>query len=236
MNIIHSSRLSLSLSLSLLTLLSLGACSEQPLDDDSITSDELVAMSGKSDHALGTNDLCNLVCDVLRAPGDSCFGQDDCHDYCDDNSDRLQGQAMVEYIYCASENPLCYQDMDSCVWSGLYPEPSEENIRLEGAGFTAFQDLDVYASIEDEGGTRHFAQGLVIEGRFSLAWDQIFTYANGQSILYYVDNNQDGSCTPGIDQGGLATVSPGDAFLAPDYVAREEATPASQGSWVCEYF
>lgn len=230
--IINSSRLGLTF----LGLLSLAACSEQSLDN-SITSDELVAMSGKSDHVLSSDELCNLVCDVLREPGGGgCFGQDDCHSYCDENSDRLQGQAMVEYIHCADENPLCYQEMDSCIWSGLYPEPSETNIRLEGVGFSAYEDFDVYASIEDEDAIRRSVQGTVIEGRFSLEWDQIFTYANGQSILYYVDNNQDGSCTPGIDQGGLATVSPGNSFLSPSYVAQEEATPASQGAWVCDYF
>jgi len=193
----------------------------------------IAAKQGKTDSLDGIDDLwlCSYVCEVTREEV-GCFNQQACSDFCTAEATEMDPSAFVAYATCAAENPLCYQFMESCMWHHLYPDPMPIDVHVKGEGFGAHEGLPIIARVDAAVGTAAEAQATVQDGAFELSW-QINEVIDFHLILYYVDIDGDGSCTPGIDFTGSDFVPIGGPWPAPRFEA--VISPAPSNGWQCQY-
>ncbi len=197
--------------------------------------DDILASGGKAD-AWDSYAVCEYVCAVARPEGGGCWDQALCSDFCAEYAPTLRDRALVAYVECAVENPLCYQDMESCMWSRIYPEAFEQEVNVFGSGFGLANGKPVYAQFDDgEGGSPRAAQSTVADGSFTLTWN-LERRAWPELVLYYVDRDEDGICTPGVDLTGSETLNVAGDWLDPSFAlsVQPDQTSSSPG-WECGY-
>ncbi|MBV1856861.1 MAG: hypothetical protein KUG77_00520, partial [Nannocystaceae bacterium] len=208
--------------------------------DSTGSGDDTASSSGNLDASTGTPELdCDPLCDVVIDGG--CLSEpDQCLEACE-SVVRDQGQAVADaFASCVATEFLCFSLLEDCMWSGLYGEEAvEQEYILEGQGFEAWNGQTVYAQVA-VGPTTSTTESAAIEnGEFAIAMPlstpfDIFT--NGRRVYSFVDVNDDGLCTPGVDHvqsdwiANLGSVFATLSFIIP-------STPAKLSSdTICDHF
>lgn len=203
--------------------------------DDMPTLDEIIASGGKADH-WDDIELCQYVCKVTRPHDGGCWNQHSCAQFCGEYATTLRGAALEAYVTCALDNPLCYESMESCMWARLYPAPFDQHVVFDGGGFGSEEGAKVVGALADVNNHWTKRSGVVSGGGFSLTWD-IAHVSKSHQVLYYVDKDADGHCTPGVDLTGSEHVSIAGDWLDPYFhqsVIPEPLASYDPG-WECDY-
>lgn len=182
---------------------------------------------------------CEPLCEFL-IEGSCLQGLDGCQITCEETV-RDQGPAVEQaFAACVQTEYLCFSFIEDCVWSELYgPDPVEQQYVFEGQGFDAWDGRTVFARIA--GGTQASPTDsavvvggeVVIEASLTTAFDR---FGNSRNVYLFVDVNDDGSCTPGVDHVQAVWMqSLGSAFAQPSFVIPGTPTELSSDG-LCDQF
>lgn len=159
---------------------------------------------------------CEFLCELMIEG--SCLGQaDDCSLRCE-MTVRDQGQAVEDaFASCVATEYLCFSLLEDCMWSELYgPKPIEQQYVFEGEGFDAWNGRTVFAQFTGGTTTSATESAVVVGGDVAIEATLTTTlerFGNSRNVQLFVDVNDDGSCTPGIDHvQNVWSLSLGSAF------------------------
>ena len=174
---------------------------------------------------------CAAECKNRGSPG--CFDETTCTDYCETESAHWSATEQAAFASCAATNPLCYELVEDCMIGVLYPDPIEQTVTIQAKGFSAEEGRTVHASLEVSGEMVAAAPQKVHGGAFSFSWKATMRVGGGQLVIYYVDHNGDGVCSPAVDVTGSVDIQRPPGFGVPSWSAEIDApTPAN---FVCQY-
>ena len=95
------------------------------------------------------------------------------------------------FAWCTLNDPLCYQDVDQCVWSRRYPWPDliTTPVAFTGTGFEDFAGHPIVIALHPSGTAYDYAPQANIsdQGAFQVNWDVDFNPSSGPLFLYYID-------------------------------------------------
>jgi len=145
---------------------------------------------------------CDPLCEFL-IEGSCLQGNDGCHLACEETV-RDQGAAVGDaFATCVESEYLCFSVIEDCMWSELYgPDPVEQQYIFEGAGFEGWNGRTVFAQVSGGSMTSATESGVVVGGEVVIETSLTTTlerFSNSRTVYLFVDVNDDGSCTPGID-------------------------------------
>ena len=142
------------------------------------------------------------------------------------------------FAWCTLNDPLCYQDIEQCVWSRRYPWPEALSIPVSfiGTGFDDFSGLAVVIVMHPSGNMYDYAPAATVssEGSFSVNWNVDFNPSSGSLFLYYIDVDQNGHCNTPVDYGGSLHGEMGPDWDNPTF-AGEEMYDNNNHEFVCDY-
>ncbi len=126
------------------------------------------------------------------------------------------------------------------MWSELYgPQPVEQQYVFEGEGFDAWNGRSVYVQITGGSVSSPTESGVIVGGDVMVEAALTTTlerFGNSRNVYLFVDVNDDGACTPGLDHAQMAWVQGlGSAFAELSFVI--PGTPSERSSdGLCERF
>lgn len=158
---------------------------------------------------------CEDACSDL--PRGSCLGGQppSCTTVC---ARKLAGQspAVAEaFAMCAATEFLCFSTVDDCIWGTLYPEPVEQTYIHEGFDLDLHEGRAAYGQLDTNEATFEFEPSVIAGGELTLsvtaqlAMDRFY---NQRTIRVFIDVDDDGQCTPGVDVGATSFFPLGEAF------------------------
>lgn len=182
---------------------------------------------------------CAPLCDVLI--DGSCLGEtDSCLVACE-MTVRDQGPAVeAAFATCVATEYLCFSLLEDCMWSELYgPKPVAQEYAFEGEGFDAWNGRSVFAHVSAGVETSSTESAVVVGGEVTIETSLSTTlerFGNSRSVYLFVDVDDDGSCTPGVDHAQVVWMqSLGSAFAELNFVIPGAPTELSSEG-LCDQF
>lgn len=209
-----------------------------PSDAGESTPEATDASSGSESSGGAPTLDCEPLCEVL-IDGSCIGGQDGCLLSCEATV-RDQGEAVGEaFAWCVATDYLCFSLLEDCMWAELYgSDPVEQHYTFEGEGFGAWDGRTVYAHVTAGAANSPTVSAVVLGGEVILETSLTTTLTGGNSryVQLFVDLNDDGSCTPGIDHAQAVWMqSLGSAFDELSFVI--PGTPTKRSSdGLCDQF
>lgn len=205
------------------------------------TSVDTSSGSDASESSTGTLPTldCDPLCELLI--DGSCLGEPaDCLLACE-TTVRDQGQAVADaFATCVATEYLCFSLLEDCMWSEVYgSDPVEQQYVFEGEGFDAWNGRTVFAQVTGGSATSPTESAVIVGGGIVLETSLTTTlerFGNSRNVHLFVDANDDGACTPGIDHAQTVwTYSLGSEFSEPSFVIPGTPTKLSSDS-LCDQF
>jgi len=213
-------------------------------DDDDTAADDDDDSAGDDDDSAQqsflTPDECDRICtereEAIDGSGNCPFkwNSGDCRQVCADYA-LFSAETEQAFMQCVATDPLCYLDIHDCVVNNRYPQPVEVPLSLEATGFGAYESEPVVLALETSANLFAYAPAqTVLNGGFSTQWLETVYLGGSQLVLYYLDINGDGSCTPSVDLTGSAQMVLGANIDAPSFSVQIEP-PTYSADFVCSY-
>jgi hypothetical protein len=175
---------------------------------------------------------CARVCSVL-ARG-SCHSLESCEAECFEVLEGESSDVHAAFAACVAVNPLCFETIDMCLWSTLYPDPFEHPVVYSGAGFDAFEGMVVRGGVDAGAMVLDIAEANVRGGEFVLEMTVTKSVVDPHLVMLYVDTDGDGVCTKTVDFGLSAYVPVSGPFEAPVFEGGG-GPPESSSDFVCDH-
>lgn len=162
-----------------------------------------------------------------------------CEEWCLDAGSGTDAPVADALMRCIETDPLCFQTPLQCVLGVLYPEPFPHTVTLIGTGFDVPDGTIVVAGVDQAADELVLTRGVVTAGAFELRIDVTMPALASHLTMFYLDVAEPGSCTPGRDVTGTASVElwaldHADLTL-PDWVLRVSPDPDRDARFVCDY-
>ncbi len=219
----------------LLVLVLLAGCSGNSGDDDD-------SVPGQGEPILPSEPLISERCEQLcsdREAGGADGGcpfewrSGNCRLVCEDFSQFSQ-LTQDAFTHCVQHDPLCYQDINTCVWWTRYPEPISVSFVLTATGFEDYEGEDVILALSPGANTFVYNNQQISGGGFSATWTEEAFVGTNHLTLFYVDRDGDGDCDPEVDIPGTIYLEIGEDYDAPAFSA-QLAGPGNFSEFVCDY-
>lgn len=163
--------------------------SEEPL----LSPEECDILCSDREDTLDDNSFCSF--DMLSG---------DCPTVCDEYS-AFQRSTQESFATCVAADPLCYQDIHDCVAIEVYPGATVADLTLAATGFDADAGKPVVIGVQVASANFSMLETEVTDaGEFEGDWTESVHVSRSQLVLYYVDQNENGACDPGVDLTGSA--------------------------------
>jgi hypothetical protein len=184
------------------------------------------------------SNFCAQSCAAV--PADSCLRMaggpwGDCAGYCNQHASEWSPAIGAAFSTCVATHPLCFEKMEDCLLTELYPNGTTVNVSV------AARELDAYNGTtlrvwHDPGKPSQFGNEVSIQGgQADMAWSVTAKYltTEGMLLLMYIDANGDGVCkpTPDLTHSGYATWN-GD-LLAPAFALTITPATMNDAAFVC---
>jgi len=212
-------------------------------DDDSAGDDDDSA--GDDDDSAGEETLlsaqeCDRICSEreqgIEGTGNCPFewNSGDCRQVCADYA-LFSVETEQAFMQCVATDPLCFLDIHDCVVNARYPEPTTASFSLVATGFGAYESEPVVVALQAVGDTFVYAPAqTVLSGGFAAQWIQEVYVGGAHLVLYYLDLDGDGSCSPSIDLTGSIQMVLGADIDVPSFSAEVEL-PTNSADFVCDF-
>jgi hypothetical protein len=169
----------------------------------------------------------------------SCVGlQDSCELTCAEVVGDQGAQVAKAFESCVTTEPLCFSLLEDCIWSELYDTPVEQTYAFEGSAFDAFEGRTVYSALIAEEQTHVGTTATVVGGSFEVEMSAVLSFDrffNQRLLFMFVDLDDDGQCTPGIDFGHSVYLQLDADFS--DLIFVEAGSPGdTSADHVCDFF
>ena len=209
-----------------------------PNEDQRATADmpsmeDIIASGGKAD-LWDDLAICHYVCRETRPYRSGCFDQHECASFCGEHATTLRSRALVAYVECALDIRFATRRWSRACGTASSATSSPTTLRSTPTASTSTRDprSTPSSTASTMGGS---ASAVVEDGSFQLSWD-VSDRSLSHLVLYYVDRDNDGVCTPGVDVTGSDDVSIGGDWLEPYYYATfQPDISTSNPGWECEY-
>jgi len=151
------------------------------------------------------------------------------------------GEAVADaFETCVASQPLCFSLLEDCMWSALFGgEAVEQTYVLQGTAFDAWEGLPVASVLSADRVTVDGSSATIQDGAFSVEATHTGTFDefwNPRTFYLFVDVDEDGACTPGVDHvQSWWMQSLGADFSEPTFVLEATAAAASQDA-LCAQF
>jgi hypothetical protein len=211
--------------------------SAAPTCDDGVQngSEEGVDCGGPDCGGCATGSIdCSAVC-ANTAPN-GCFDSAKCNAKCVADSPGWSPAVADAFAKCAANDPLCFQKPEDCMLKALYPDPIAQEVTLSASGFDAHEGHTVHAAFVKHSGELIAAPPQkVTGGAFKFTWSVVMpVYMNGYPA-YYVDVDENGSCSADVDLPALEITERSQGFDLPSWSATITG-PGSKIESVCDHF
>jgi hypothetical protein len=176
---------------------------------------------------------CEQACAVLGEG--SCYTTQTCLDACEQGFGEAWTPALADaFASCMADNPLCFESIEGCMLSTLYPAGSETLARVSGSGFGEHEGATVYVWHDPQVPPDVASETTVVEGAFELEWVDAWPVfdTGGPLFLLYVDVDGNAVCEPGVDVTASVITQWNGSFAAPVFEA-ELVAPANPSDFVC---
>ena len=146
-------------------------------------------------------------------------------------------QTQIAFANCTLYDPLCYLDIEQCMWGLRYPLPGTTTITttFSGAGYNDFNGDTIRIVLDGSADTYSYAPNQVItDGTFQATWD-IESNPNASNLfMYYIDVDADGHCDASIDYAGSlhGTLNPNWDVVT---LYGEDTYDNNSHAFVCDY-
>lgn len=140
-----------------------------------------------------------------------------CEDTCSDIQSRFGDDTKAAVETCIVNDPMCFSSLDNCIFGTLYPEGTNAVLRATASGFDEFEGLPVFAALSV--GRQTFIEGpiQIIEGRWSVSWEERIALASSFTVYFFIDTNGDERCDATIDHANSGRIERGSDYEAPAY-------------------
>jgi hypothetical protein len=141
------------------------------------------------------------------------------------------------FSQCTLNDPLCYQDIEQCVWQGRYPWPDTLLIptTFSGLGFDSYDGDTLTVVLHSSANVYEYApEQIIANGTFEVHWDVSTNPSTSNLFMYYIDVDADGHCDTSIDYGGSLHGEMGPNWDAPT-LSGEEVFENNNHAFVCDY-
>lgn len=185
-------------------------------------------------------ELCEQRAEDIEGTGSCPFewNSGDCPSVCDDEFSLFEQETQLAFVQCTLWDPLCYQDIEGCVWAARYPGPVSFPVTFSGTGFNEHEGHTIRIAAHTAADVYHFAPDTPItNGAVEVTWTIHSTPSHGVLFMYYIDVNNDSICTSGdggVDYAGSRRGDFGPDFDHPE-VSGAETYDADTHEWVCDY-
>jgi hypothetical protein len=146
-------------------------------------------------------------------------------------------QSQSAFAQCTLNDPLCYQDIEQCVWQGRYPWPDTLLIptTFSGLGFDSYDGDTLTVVLHSSANVYEYApEQIIANGTFEVHWDVSTNPSTSNLFMYYIDVDADGHCNTSIDYGGSLHGEMGPNWDAPT-LSGEEVFENNNHAFVCDY-
>ncbi len=202
--------------------------------DTSGTDTSETDTSGTTDTTTGdAMPECEQACAVLVEG--SCYTSETCLDACEQGFGEAWTPALADaFATCMADNPLCFESIEGCMLSTLYPAGSETLARVRGSGFGAHEGATVHVWHDPDVPPDVVSETTVVEGAFELEWIDAWPMFDGSGPLFllYVDVDANDVCEPGVDVTASVITQWNGSFAAPVFEA-ELVAPVAPSDFVC---
>lgn len=175
---------------------------------------------------------CGDVC-AQGTPDGGCLMVSDCQQFCDSGSPSWVQPVADAFASCATEEFLCFETLDHCMWNKLYPVPFDHQVTLTAAGLGAYEGNLVTAAIETTPNQFAVTNASVHDGSFELSFDVTKYVTGSHLVMVYVEHDLDGQCTA-ADFVTSSNITVSGDWLAPAFTAHIDAA-TTQMPFVCDY-
>jgi hypothetical protein len=218
----------------LLAVVLVTGCSSDPGDDD----DSAVGLHQPAPSEPLISERCEQLCSDREAggPDGGCpfeWRSGNCPLVCEDFAQFSQ-LTQDAFTYCVEHDPLCYQDISSCVWWNRYPDPISVSFVLNATGFDAYEGEAAVIALSPGANTFVYDNQQVSSGGFSATWTEEAFVGSTHLVLFYVDRDGDGDCDPAVDVPGTIYMEIGANYDAPVFTA-DLSGPGNFAEFVCDY-
>lgn len=180
-----------------------------------------------------TPEFCTTACQ--KTADDTCFSTATCTAYCQDKSGAWPPPVRGAFAACAAKNPLCYQTMDDCMLSALFPGGVAKSIQLRAQGFDANDGKVVHVWYDPGASTLFGGTATIAGGSFAFDWQKpVETLGTiGPLLLLYIDVDGNGLCDPSADLTGSQEGTWNADFVSPVWTV-DLASPLVAAPFVCQ--
>jgi hypothetical protein len=194
--------------------------SEEPL----LTPEECAAMCSERADTIDERAFC---------PFDMLAG--DCPTVCGEYAD-FELPTQEAFTTCVTDDPLCYIDIHDCVAWVRYPGATLARLNLTATGFDADAGMTVVLGLQEASSDFSMVTSEVTaDGGFAASWsEEVNAHRSSQLVLYYVDQNGNGTCDPGVDRTGSAHLERGENIDDLFFSARIEPL-GYDADFVCDF-
>ena len=191
--------------------------------------------TGGATGGTGSVAFCEGACSVTPPDG-GCLDQPTCLEFCQTKGSQWPINVQDSFSTCVATNPLCFESIEGCMLTELYPQGSLKHLRVSANGFDQFNGLTVIAFSDPEVSASFGGQTVIQNGSFGFDWvADINTFdQTGGLVMLYIDMDADGQCTAALDITHSESAHWNGSFLDPIYEITLNP-PLLDADFVCQY-
>ncbi|MEZ4382449.1 MAG: hypothetical protein R3A79_14025 [Nannocystaceae bacterium] len=201
------------------------------------TSAGSTSTGGDTDDTSTGADTGELACaEICNGPIDGgCFSARDCLEVCETEGPSWPPELYGPFESCAQTNPLCFESLDGCMLSTLYPD-TRFALHVTGSGFEAYEGATIRVW-HDPDQAPFTGEGVIVGGAVELTFDEAVAVWDTMSSLVftYVDADGDAKCEADVDIGGAFTPVWNGDWLDPVFEAALTPAELDNISFACTF-
>lgn len=185
---------------------------------------------------------CESACDTRETEsGGGCDVSDTlpCYEACVDRGPLVDPPLFDAYTECIARDPLCFQSLLQCVLSLEYGEPFAHTVVVDATNFGRYTHLQLYVAIEERPNEMLRTDLRIEDDAFEIALEVFMSAQQSHLVLWYIDTNGDGLCSPDVDIAGTGSFElwaiEDPAIRLPEWRIPIRPDPAIDAGFVCDF-